>query len=233
MNSVRDSPGITPKVTEPTDGSAFEGRHSEPRDPANRTTREGSVAVASSEQPADPGVVEGSEASTANEPVKPAVDDLSTADPDHVSFMHYASPSREGPARSRILSFAGVGAHPMSTSFKFPPSEGLTHRLPRRTEQNHDREEPLSHLQYPHYLTRHTTGRNAQFYGLSRAEREHLGGVEYRAIQLLAYVVPIYFVLWQLLGCVGLGAYMASNKTSMARENGIDPWYVEFFYRRG
>jgi hypothetical protein len=86
-------------------------------------------------------------------------------------------------------------------------------------------------FQYPHYLTRHTTGRNAQFYGLSKAEREHLGGVEYRAITLLAYVVPIYFILWQLLGCVGLAAYFAHNKPSVARENGINPWYVSILFR--
>jgi hypothetical protein len=63
----------------------------------------------------------------------------------------------------------------------------------------------LSH--YPHYLTPNTTGRNARFFGLSKEERKHLGGVEYRAIELLAWVVPAYFILWQLLGCLGLGAY--------------------------
>jgi hypothetical protein len=77
---------------------------------------------------------------------------------------------------------------------------------------------------YPNYLTRHTTGRNAQFFGLSKAEREHLGGVEYRAITLLAYIVPAYFLLWQVLGCMGLAAYMAHNKASVTRANGINPW---------
>jgi hypothetical protein len=87
-----------------------------------------------------------------------------------------------------------------------------------------DAAEGLSSDMYPHYLTRHTTGRNAQFFGLTRAEREHLGGVEYRAITLLAWVVPTYYVLWQLLGCLGLGAYMAHNKADTARGNGINPW---------
>lgn len=84
----------------------------------------------------------------------------------------------------------------------------------------------LDHSLYPTYLTRHTTGRNAQFFGLTRAEREHLGGVEYRAISLLAWIVPIYFVLWQLFGSIGLGWYMANNKRSTAEENGINPWYT-------
>ena len=90
-------------------------------------------------------------------------------------------------------------------------------------------EEPLPQWQYPQYLTRYTTGRNGQFYGLSRAEREHLGGVEYRAIQLLSFVVPIYFVLWQLLGCLGLAAYLVNNKASTARENGINPSWLGIF----
>jgi hypothetical protein len=179
------------KVEGPRSEGVFEGRHSEPRDSTNGITREGLVAVASSKQPADPstvgGVTDDSEASTANEPTKPGVDEPArTTDPDHFSFMRYASPSREGPSRTRILSFAGVGGHPLSTSFKVPPSEGLTRRMPKKSEQTHDHDERLPHWQYPHYLIRHTTGRNVQFYGLSRPERKHLGGVEDHAIHLLS-----------------------------------------------
>lgn len=214
------------KVATPMDESTFEGRHSEPRDPTNGPVSEGPVA----EKLSDPvgGMTEGSEASTAHEPLKQTPEERArSTDPDHISFMRYASPSREagGQSHSRILSFAGVGAHPLSTSFKFPPSQGLTNRAPKKFGSgDHEDEEKLPHWQYPNYLTRHTTGRNAQFYGLTKAEREHLGGVEYRAITLLAWVVPVYFVLWQLLGCVGLGAYMAANKASTSRENGFNPW---------
>lgn len=77
---------------------------------------------------------------------------------------------------------------------------------------------------YPSYLTRHTTGRNAQFFNLTREEREHLGGVEYRAIKLLSYVVPAYFLFWQIVGCTGLAAYFALNKPSIPKANGINPW---------
>lgn len=93
----------------------------------------------------------------------------------------------------------------------------------KEAEEEEKEEEPPESW-FPGYLTKHTTGRNGQFFGLSRAERDHLGGVEYRAIQLLAWIVPIYFVLWQLLGCLGLAAYVAHNKASVARENGINPW---------
>jgi hypothetical protein len=66
--------------------------------------------------------------------------------------------------------------------------------------------------------------RNSQFHHLSNAEREKLGGCEYRAIRFLAWIVPIYFVLWQLLGCLGLGAYVAHARPNPSRENGLNPW---------
>ncbi|KAA8575909.1 hypothetical protein EYC84_006074 [Monilinia fructicola] len=71
--------------------------------------------------------------------------------------------------------------------------------------------------------------RNGQIHGLSRNEREHLGGVEYRAISFLAWLVPAYFILWQVLGGIGLGAYMAYNKSNVALENGINPWWLGLF----
>ena len=126
-----------------------------------------------------------------------------------------------------------------STSFAPPPPlSRLTHRHPHPHPSSEDQDQepksaPLQHGQYPHYLTRHTTGRNAQFYNLTRAEREHLGGVEYRAITLLSWIVPTYFVLWQVLAGLGLGAYMASHKASVAEENGINPWLVTFFHLEG
>ncbi|PVH83890.1 TrkH-domain-containing protein [Cadophora sp. DSE1049] len=162
--------------------------------------------------------------------------------------------STAGP-QHRILNFVGVGAHPYpgttasasasahTTTHAHTHPSTLHHRLEKKAtasdtmrtrEINHgldlkaeDRE--LDQATYPHYLTHHTTGRNAQFYGLSGEEREHLGGVEYRAITLLGWVVPLYFVLWQVLGCVGLGAYMRINKEEVIRANGIDPWWLGIF----
>lgn len=90
-------------------------------------------------------------------------------------------------------------------------------------------QQDLTPLQYPSYLNADTTGRNGQIHGLSRNEREHLGGVEYRAISFLAWLVPAYFILWQVLGGIGLGAYMAYNKSNVALENGINPWWLGLF----
>ncbi|KAK1822944.1 hypothetical protein LTR12_002666 [Friedmanniomyces endolithicus] len=71
--------------------------------------------------------------------------------------------------------------------------------------------------------------RNSQFHNLSEKEREKLGGYEYRAVSFLAWVVPIYFVLWQLLGCIGCAAWVALNQPDTARANGLSPWWVGAF----
>lgn len=75
----------------------------------------------------------------------------------------------------------------------------------------------------------HKLHRNSTFYNLTEAERQKLGGAEYRAVCLLAVIVPIYFFLWQLLGGLGVGAYIAGNKASVAESNGLNPWFVIIF----
>jgi hypothetical protein len=56
------------------------------------------------------------------------------------------------------------------------------------------------------FLTKQNVGRNAQFYGLTNEERELIGGIEYRALNLLSIIVPMYFICWQVFGCIALGA---------------------------
>lgn len=72
-------------------------------------------------------------------------------------------------------------------------------------------------------------GRNGQFYNLTVQEREYLGGVEYRAIKLLIVTVTIYFILWQLLGAIALGAWVAVNDPSVAEVNMQNPWWTGVF----
>ncbi|KAK9312153.1 cation transport protein-domain-containing protein [Lipomyces starkeyi] len=73
-------------------------------------------------------------------------------------------------------------------------------------------------------------GRNSTFHNLTDAERNKLGGVEYRAVCLLTIIVPIYFILWQLLGGLGVAAYIAINKASVPEANGLNPWWTGFFF---
>jgi Trk-type K+ transport system membrane component len=53
--------------------------------------------------------------------------------------------------------------------------------------------------------------------------------VEYKAVSLLAIIVPLYFALWQLLGCLGLGAYIANRRADTTLQNGLNPWWVGAF----
>ncbi|KAF7856361.1 hypothetical protein EAF04_009889 [Stromatinia cepivora] len=158
---------------------------------------------------------------------------------DHITFAPDAYPAN-GKGKAEDITIGNSNNETTtparSTNFQTPFSTSETNTLKHRI---HEKNTPLHHsqtgqqdlapLQYPSYLNSNTTGRNAQFHGLSRAEREHLGGVEYRAISFLAWLVPAYFILWQVLGGIGLGAYMAYNKSNVALENGINPWWLGVF----
>jgi len=84
-------------------------------------------------------------------------------------------------------------------------------------------------MKKPSFFRSGMAGRNAQFHGLSTEERERLGGCEYRAIKMLSVVVPVYFFLWQLLGCVGLGAWMANVMPGPSEAEGLNPWWLGVF----
>jgi hypothetical protein len=70
---------------------------------------------------------------------------------------------------------------------------------------------------------------NSETAHLSHLERLRLGGVEYGATRLLVWVVPAYFVLWQLFGCIGLGAWVSINRPDTARSNGLNPFWAGAF----
>lgn len=93
----------------------------------------------------------------------------------------------------------------------------------------HGKARPSIRVVYRYFPTSGFIGRNSQFHSLTLAERERLGGVEYRAVTLLAIIVPLYFVLWQLLGSLGLGAYIANYRADTTLQNGLNPWWVGAF----
>ncbi|KAF2494101.1 hypothetical protein BU16DRAFT_591035 [Lophium mytilinum] len=150
------------------------------------------------------------------------------ASPDHISFrpdtLFRTFPSDSGTARHhRILSMQGVGAH-SDASIKLR-SNSQTGVRPEVVPEPFG----LRARKYIPFTASGSVSRNSQFHGLSEAQRDHLGGCEYRAIRLLSWVVPLYFVLFQLLGCLGIGAYVAHNKASVTERNGLNPWWVGSF----
>ena len=151
---------------------------------------------------------------------------------DHIRFVEGTtngspvSPMRTR-GRSRLLSMQGVGALPGAMSFprttSIIPARGLD--LDRDAQQG----EAWHNTKYKYFPTSGFIGRNSQFHSLTLAERERLGGVEYKAVTLLAIIVPVYFVLWQLLGSLGLGAYIARYRADTTLQNGLNPWWVGAF----
>jgi hypothetical protein len=73
-----------------------------------------------------------------------------------------------------------------------------------------------------HYLEEFSglIGRNSQFHHLSEKERRLLGGLEYDAICVLSWLVPLYFILFQLLGAIGVGAWLQINRPGTTLTNG-------------
>ena len=52
-----------------------------------------------------------------------------------------------------------------------------------------------------------------------------LMGSRYDAITFLSYLVPLYFFIWQLLGAIGVGAYLQSMRPDIALTNGLNPFW--------
>lgn len=135
-----------------------------------------------------------------------------TADADaHITFTADVRPGR-----------GEIPSNPARQNMR-PPFVPATHN--QLEEDGHGEGfEDDSHL---HFLRKFS--RNSSFHDLSERERQRLGGAEYRAVSLLSIIVPVYFLSWQLLGGLGVGAYVARNKAALARSNGLDPWYVGMF----
>lgn len=146
--------------------------------------------------------------------------------PTHISFgpdRHYHS--QEASASHRhVHRFMGVGADSHATIKRRPQTTASV----ATADYQSDAATVLSSNNLP-FASSGIMSRNSHFHHLTEEEREQLGGYEYRAVILLSWLVPAYFILFQLLGCIGLGAYVAINKPMVTRANGLDPWWVGAF----
>lgn len=80
------------------------------------------------------------------------------------------------------------------------------------------------------YLSKGLVSRNSQFHDLTAAEREELGGVEYKAVSFLSVVVFLYFVLFLLCGIIGMGGWLEANHPDVTRSNGLSPFWTGAFF---
>ncbi|TKA33183.1 hypothetical protein B0A50_00736 [Salinomyces thailandicus] len=167
----------------------------------------------------------------------PLSDDESIASPDRstqpgitfrgdVNFAPHRLARSPDPVRRRtntLFSMQGVGARPMSSLAPTSSLRGAVSAVgPPRSTPKHD-------ISRYFESAAGWVARNSQFHGLTEKEREKLGGCEYRAVSFLAWLVPAYFVLWQVLGCLGCAAWVAYNARDEAEQNGLDAWWVGAF----
>ncbi|KAF2789695.1 high affinity potassium transport protein [Melanomma pulvis-pyrius CBS 109.77] len=76
-----------------------------------------------------------------------------------------------------------------------------------------------------------TIGRNSAFVDLTEEQREELGGIEYRALKLLAIILVCYYVGFHLLGMICLLPWIVRDQhySSIVSEDGINPVWWGFF----
>lgn len=72
--------------------------------------------------------------------------------------------------------------------------------------------------------------RNSQFHDLTPAERDELGGVEYKAVSFLSVVVFLYFILFIIFGMIGVGGWLEANDPAVTRTNGLSPFWTGAFF---
>lgn len=135
---------------------------------------------------------------------------------------------------------SGAGQNGIKVTVVPPPLGGTIlqpqHKHPRSVLfSTHGVGARFAHIALPHIhqpseeLGSSAYLQNSETAHLSHLERLRLGGVEYRATRLLVWVVPAYFILWQLFGCIGLGAWVTINRPDTARSNGLNPFWAGAF----
>jgi hypothetical protein len=131
-----------------------------------------------------------------------------------------------GPSSHRLLNLQGVGARSKASPRRLTlqGSPRIPHDLSRVVSEDHRQELRESYMPESGFLAR-----NSSFYDLSESDRIRLGGTEYKAIVFLSWLVPIYFILWQLLGCLACGAYVNNYYASTTEKNGINPFWTGAF----
>ncbi|KAL5419077.1 hypothetical protein PMIN06_011134 [Paraphaeosphaeria minitans] len=146
--------------------------------------------------------------------------------PAHISFGPNVYHRAQEPSLThrRLHRLVGVGADSHATIKRRPQTSASA----ATGDFQSDAATVLSNNNLP-FESSGILSRNSQLHHLTEEEREQLGGYEYRAVILLSWLVPAYYILFQLFGCIGLGAYVAMNKPMLTRANGLNPWWVGAF----
>jgi Trk-type K+ transport system membrane component len=77
----------------------------------------------------------------------------------------------------------------------------------RRSNTGHSVQEPMPYLSW-----QPTVGRNSFFVNLSEDQREELGGIEYRALKTLAWILVAFFFGFHILGIICLVPWIMTTR---------------------
>ncbi|KIW07237.1 hypothetical protein, variant [Verruconis gallopava] len=101
-----------------------------------------------------------------------------------------------------------------------------TRSIGRYISQDRHNTDPLPYLSYTA-----TIGRNSTFVDLTEEQREELGGIEYRALKTLAWILICYYVGFFLLSFVIMVPWIvrSARYTSVVREVAQSPVWWGFF----
>lgn len=137
------------------------------------------------------------------------------------------------PSQSRVA-FAAEGetrAQVPSTSIYSPRNQAFSHSNDEATDRasiaSDESEDFLYH--FKKFLGKHNVTRNGGFFDLTHEQREKLGGCEYRALNLLSFIVPAYVFIWMFFGSIALGGWISRNFQDPELLQGANSWWLGIF----
>jgi potassium uptake Trk family protein len=94
------------------------------------------------------------------------------------------------------------------------------------TQNREDNTDPLPYLSYAA-----TIGRNSEFVDLTEEQREELGGIEYRSLKTLAWVLISYNIGWTIFGVIVFLPWILRNPkySQIVKDDGQSPVWWGFF----
>ncbi|GEM06126.1 potassiumion transporter [Rhodotorula toruloides] len=112
---------------------------------------------------------------------------------------------------------------PRTTTMLSTHSHG---RSPSRRRASYGDVKPVSYISFDAIV-----GRNSEFHGLTTAQQEELGGVEYRALTVLLRIVFAYWLGVQLVAVLAVAPWLATTQPwkSTIRAAGPNPTWFSFF----
>lgn len=126
----------------------------------------------------------------------------------------------------RVFPMAGIGARPDLNNH---PRDAIP-TMPLFGDESVSGLKSILRGTQKYMASKGLVSRNSQFHDLTAAEREELGGVEYKAVSFLSVVVFLYFILFLIFGMIGVGGWLEVNDPAVTRTNGLSPFWTGAFF---